>query len=224
VGNGFFEDMSVPSGVGEPTFIPLSWGTALVDLDNDGDLDLVVANGHIYPQVDGVPDALTYRQKNLLLENVGRGRFSDVTSQAGPGFGIVQSSRGLAAGDYDNDGDLDLLLTHLDEAPSLLRNDSTSGSWLTVICEVTPGEGTAIGTEVTVTVGDKKMIRDLASSESYVSVHDPRLHFGLGGASRADRIEVRWPDGTRTVRENVPANAFLKVRKNGSDPENAAPQ
>jgi hypothetical protein len=77
---------------------------------------------------------------------------------------------------------------------------------------------------VTVTVGDKKMIRDLASSESYVSVHDPRLHFGLGGASRADRIEVRWPDGTRTVRENVPANAFLKVRKNGSDPENAAPQ
>jgi len=217
-GEAFFEDVSEPSGVGPPTYTPLSWGTALADLDNDGDLDLVVANGHIYPQVDNVSDPLTYRQPNSLFENVGGGHFEDVTTMAGPGFSLVESSRGLAAGDYDNDGDLDLLISELDHAPSLLRNDSPGGRWLTVVCDAPPGRGPLIGTKVVVTVGKKTMTRDIASGASYLSVHDPRPHFGLGDASRADRVEVLWTDGTRTVRENVPANQFLRIVKGGDEP------
>jgi hypothetical protein len=173
-----------------------------------------VANGHIYPQVDAHPEfGLTYAQKNLLLENTGEARFRDATERAGPGFDLVQSSRGLAAGDYDNDGDLDLLISNLDEPPVLLRNDSATGAWLTIICEVPPGSGTLIGTRATLQAGGRTMIRDIASSGSFVSVHDRRLHFGLGSAEVADRIEIRWPDGAISILEEVPANRFITVRK-----------
>jgi len=213
-GAGFFEDVSDATGIGPATFPWLSWGALLADLDNDGDQDVVIANGHIYPQVDRHPEyEMTYAQKNLLLENDGTGRFADVTDEAGPGFAKVQSSRGLAAGDYDDDGDLDLLITQLDEAPVLLRNDSATGSWLTVVLEVPPGGGTAIGTRVVVEAAGRTQVRDLASSESFLSVHDPRLHFGLGPAQVADRVEVGWPDGGRTVLEDVAVNRFLTVRK-----------
>lgn len=216
-GGAFFDDVSEPSGVGPPTYTPLSWGAALADLDNDGDLDLVIANGHIYPQVDNVSDPLTFRQQNALLENVGGGHFEDVTTMAGPGFSLVESSRGLAAGDYDNDGDLDLLISELDHAPSLLRNDSPRGQWLTVVCDVPAGRGPLIGTRVVVTAGKKTWTRDIASGASFLSVHDPRPHFGLGNVPLADRVEVLWPDGTRTVRENVPANQFLRIVKGGDE-------
>jgi hypothetical protein len=213
-GSGFFEDVSDATGIGPLTYPWLSWGALLADLDNDGDQDAVIANGHIYPQVDRHPEyELTYAQKNLLLENDGTGRFIDVTDEAGPGFAKVQSSRGLAAGDYDNDGDLDLLITQLDEPPVLLRNDSATGSWLTVVLEVPPGEGTAIGTRVVVEAGGQTRFRDLASSDSYLSVHDPRLHFGLGSARVADRVEVVWPDGSRTVLEDVEVDRFVTIRK-----------
>lgn len=214
LGKGFFEDASAKAGVGEATFTSLSWGTALADLDNDGDLDLTIANGHIYPQVDDHPQfGLTYRQLNLLLENIDGEKFIDSTAESGPGFQLVKASRGLAAGDYDNDGDLDLLISNLDEPPSLLRNDSKRGAWLTLVLEVPPGQGTAVGTRVRVTVGDRILTRDAASGGSYLSVHDPRLHFGLGSASNADRIDVLWPDGTRTVRENVASNQFVTISK-----------
>ena len=116
-GDGFFQDASDDSAIGAATFQPLSWGTLLADLDNDGDDDLIVANGHIYPQVDDHPEfSQSYLQRDLLLENDGAGHFVEVGLDAGPGFAIERSSRGLAAGDYDNDGDLDLLFTALDEA------------------------------------------------------------------------------------------------------------
>jgi hypothetical protein len=213
-GQAFFDDASSGTGIGEATFLSLSWGTVFADLDNDGDQDLVIANGHIYPQVDGHPEfGMIYAQRNLLLENTGEGRFKDVTRRAGPGFALLQSSRGLAAGDYDNDGDLDLLISNLDEPPALLRNDTAGGSWLTVVLELPPGAGTGIGARVTVRAGGRTMIRDLSSSGSFLSSHDPRLHFGLGPVNRADLVEVRWPDGSRTSLEGVPANRFLHVRK-----------
>lgn len=213
LGGGFFEDVSAESGVGPPTFTPLSWGTAMADLDNDGDLDVVVVNGHIYPQVDRHPGILgTYAQRSLLLENAGNGRFVDATDRAGPGFQIARSGRGLAVGDYENDGDLDLLITSLDSPPALLRNESRSGAWLTVVCEA-PAGSTVLGTTVKVTAGGKSMTRDIASGDSYLSTHDPRLHFGLGEAASADSVEVTWPDGTRSLRTSVPARQFLTVRK-----------
>ena len=125
------------SGIGPATFLSLSWGCSLADFDSDGDLDLVIVNGHIYPQVDRHPNLnLSYAQKPLLLESLGAGKFVDAAARAGAGFAVARSSRGLAAGDYDNDGDIDLLITNLDAPPTLLRNDTRQGAWLTVACEV----------------------------------------------------------------------------------------
>ena len=213
-GDGFFDDVSATSGVGKVTYPSLSWGALLADLDNDGDQDLVVANGHIYPQVDAHPEfELSYAQRNQLLENDGTGQFTDVTDLAGPGMAQVRSSRGLAAGDYDNDGDLDLLVTHLDEPPSLLRNDSPGGAWLEVVFDVPPEDGPIVGTEVTLRVGKRTLIRDRSSGGSFLSVHDPRLHFGLGSADRIDLLEVRWPDGSRTELTDLPVNQSITVSK-----------
>jgi hypothetical protein len=213
-GDGFYDDVSEATGVGKVTYASLSWGTVLADLDNDGDQDLVVANGHIYPQVDAHPEfELTYAQRNHLLENDGTGQFAEVTDLAGPGLAQMRSSRGLAAGDYDNDGDLDLLVTHLDEPPSLLRNDSVGGAWVEVACEVPPGDGPVIGTEVKLRAGGRTMIRDRASGGSFLSAHDPRLHFGLGNATRIDLLEVRWPDGSRTELTDLAVDQLITVQK-----------
>ena len=217
LGQGAFEDASRETGVAKPTYRPLSWGTAFADLDNDGDLDIVIANGHIYPQVDRHPEVVgTYAQRNILLENMGAGAtplFRDATTEAGPGFEQVRSSRGVAVGDYDNDGDLDLLITHTDAPPSLLRNDTAGGAWLTVVCEGARGEINPIGARVTVRVGKGTQSRDIAAGDSYMSTHDPRLHFGLGQAATVDEVDVRWPDGSHSVRRNVAARQFLRIRK-----------
>ncbi len=137
VAGGLFDDVSRATGIGPMTFRAMAWGTALVDADNDGDLDLVVAQGHIYPQIDAHPEFEgRYAQRNLLAENLGARRaplFRDATPDAGPGFEAEFSSRGLAAGDIDNDGDINLLIANLDAAPTLLRNEGTGGSWLTVV-------------------------------------------------------------------------------------------
>jgi enediyne biosynthesis protein E4 len=216
VGGGVFEDVSRITALGPMTFRPLSWGTAFADLDNDGDLDVVVANGHIYPQIDAHPEFVgTFAQRNLLAENRGPGAtplFRDATTEAGPGFEEVKSSRGLAVGDYDNDGDLDLLITNLDGPPSLLRNDSTSGAWITVIPEGPRGEVAPIGTVVTVKAGGRLWREDVASGDSYMSTHDPRPHFGLGSASVVDEVDVRWPDGTHSTRRAVPVRQMLNVK------------
>ena len=225
LGGAFFEDVSKATGVGPLTYRPLSWGTAMADLDNDGDLDLVVANGHIYPQIDAHPELIgTYRQRNLLLENrrlrddapagaPPETLFRDATDAAGPGFQTERANRGLAVGDFDNDGRLDILITALDSPPALLHNEGPPGSWLTVVCEIPGGTAIPIGTKVTVTAGGRTMVRDIAAGDSYLSTHDPRPHFGLGKAEKADEVVVRWPDGTRSVRKDVPARQFLVVRK-----------
>ena len=133
---GLYDDVSRATGIGPMTFRNMGWGTAFVDPDNDGDLDIVVAQGHIYPQIDAHQEFEgAYAQKNLLAENLGPGKaplFHDATAEAGPGFEASFSSRGVAAGDYDNDGDVDLLIANLDAPPTLLRNDGAGGAWLTV--------------------------------------------------------------------------------------------
>jgi hypothetical protein len=225
LGGGFFEDVSRTTGVGPATRLPLKWGTALADLDNDGDLDLVVADGHIYPQIDRHPEIIgAYRQRNLLLENRSvradlpagappETLFRDASDDAGPGFRILRSHRGLAVGDFDDDGRLDLLVTALDEPPELLHNEGSSGAWLTVECEVPGGTAIPVGTRVTVTVAGRPTMRRIGAGDSYLSAHDPRLHFGLGAASSVDEVRVDWPDGSRSVRRNVAARQFLKILK-----------
>jgi hypothetical protein len=217
LGDGLFEDVSKRSGVGPATFRPLSWGTAFADLDNDGDLDLIVANGHIYPQIDRHPELIgTYAQRNLLLENrstPGAPLFADVTAEAGRGFELLRSNRGVAVGDFDNDGALDILISSLDSPPTLLHNESPKGSWLTVVCEGDRGGLGPVGTVVTIRAGGRTQRRDIAAGDSFLSTHDPRPHFGLGASETVDEVDVRWPDGSHTVRRNVAARQFLRVRK-----------
>jgi hypothetical protein len=212
LGGGLFDDASEETGVGPASWKFLSWGTAAGDFDSDGDLDLVVANGHIYPQIDRHPEIVgTYAQRNLLLENRG-GRFVEVGENAGPGFADEAAHRGLAAGDFDNDGDLDLLVSRLDQPPLLLRNDTPQGAWLTVVCVPASGGPPPPGTTVRVTAGGRTWRRDVAAGDSYASSQDPRLHFGLGSAGRIDRVEVDWPDGTKSVRRDVAPRQFLTIR------------
>jgi len=217
VGNGLFEDVSRASGVGPATFRFLKWGAALADLDNDGDLDLLQADGHIYPQIDRHPEIIgTFAQKSLLLENVstpGAPAFRDVTEQAGPGFQSLRSSRGLAVGDFDDDGRLDILMANIDAPPTLLRNVSRAGAWLTVVCENEHGGTNPIGTVVIVKAAGRTQWRDVAAGDSFLSSHDPRPHFGLGAANKVDVVEVTWPDGTRSVRRDVAAGRQLRIRK-----------
>jgi hypothetical protein len=175
--------------------------------------------------VDRHPDLkMTYLQPMHLLENDGSGSFTEAAGRAGPGFQAPIAGRGLAAGDYDNDGDVDLLVSVLDGPPVLLRNDTAGGAWLTVIPEVPPGRGTVVGTRVTVRAGGRVQVADVSSGESYLSANDPRLHFGLGRETSAARVEVRWPDGSVTVKDQVPAGRFLKVIKEpGGPPPDAKP-
>jgi len=216
LGGGMFEDVSKASGVGAATYKPLSWGTALADLDNDGAPELLVANGHIYPQIDKHPEIIgTYAQRILLLENKsrpGQPLFRDATAEAGPGLEPKHSYRGLAIGDFDNDGRLDVLVTALDAPPVLLHNEGRAGSWLTVACEGAHGEPDPIGTLVTIRASGRTQSQDIASGDSFLSTHDPRPHFGLGTAEKVDEVDVRWPDGTHSRRRDVPARQFLKVR------------
>jgi hypothetical protein len=213
LGNGAFEDVSEETGVGPATWKSLSWGTAFADFDADGDLDLVVANGHIYPQIDRHPELVgPYAQAMTLLENQG-GHFTDVSQAAGPGFAEPAAHRGLALGDYDNDGDLDVLVLRLDAPPTLLRNDTPQGAWLTVIPEGKNGGPPPPGTIVHVRAGGKTFVHDVQAGDSYASSHDPRLSFGLGAADDVDEVVVTWPDGSTTRRTAVRARQFLVVKR-----------
>ncbi|MCP4204646.1 MAG: CRTAC1 family protein [bacterium] len=205
LGDFLFEDTSVDLGVAQPTYSSLSWGPELVDLDHDGDLDLFVANGHIYPQADRAPPTAntSFRQTNLLLENTGGG-FVDASPRAGPGLAIQESSRGAAAGDVDHDGDVDLAIWNTDAPPSLLRNESTGGGgWLLVDAP------RAIRAKVE--TGGKTFFRHRVIGGSYVSVDDQRLHFGLGPAEDVVRLELTWPNGRRTVMLGLPVDVRLSV-------------
>jgi hypothetical protein len=136
-----------------------------------------------------------------------------VTADAGPGFQVVLASRGLAIGDYDNDGDLDILISNLDAPPTLLRNDTPQGAWLMVDCVGPRGGPAPPGTRVIVKAGGRSFRRDVSAGDSYAGSHDPRLHFGLGAARVADVVDVRWPDGGHTILKDVPLRQFLEVRR-----------
>ena len=213
LGDGRFADVTVAAGVANGGF---STSAAFFDYDNDGLLDLVSVNGHVYPQLDFAKRgaAAGYRQRKLLYHNRGDGTFDELGAQAGPVFTEERVSRGLAVGDLDNDGRLDLVINDLDGAPQVLRNQvEGAGHWLLVHLRGRGQMTDAIGAVVTVQAGPLRQMRNVRSGTSYLSQDDMRQHFGLGKAAQADAVLVLWPDGTKTKLENVKADQVLEVRQ-----------
>ena len=214
-GGGFFSDVSYPAGVGEPTVPYLGWATAFFDYDNDGHPDLFCANGHVYPEVQGRIRE-TYRQPLQLLRNLGNGKFTDFSEKAGfRAIGPV-SARGGAYADFDNDGDLDLVISVIDARPLLLLNDATERTpgahWLRLKLEGVKSNRGGIGARVKVTAGGRTQTASPRAGEGYLSSNDPRLHFGLGAASTAD-VEVSWPSGARSRHKGLAAGREYVIRE-----------
>ena len=207
-----FSDITVRSGVGPATRPYVGFGVVFFDYDNDADLDIAIANGHVLANVARLRAGASYAQRNLLLRNNG-GRFQDMKDQAGPGFLPEMVSRGLAAGDIDNDGDLDLLVTNNNASPNLLLNEGGSGNAVIVRALGTTSNRSAIGTRLTLTAGQRRQIRDIQSGSSYLAQNDLRAHFGLGQSTQSERLEIRWPGGMTEVVENLPANHVITVRE-----------
>jgi hypothetical protein len=193
-----FEDATVASGVAAATFERMGWGAAFLDADLDGRLDLFVANGHIFSDVGDFP-ALgeTYRQKNQLFLNEGA-RLRDVSAGAGGGLRVEKSSRGLAVGDLDDDGDLDLVVSNVDDVPTLLENRQATGRHWVAFRLSSPGRNRfAIGARVTLDAGGRRQVREVRSGGSYLSQGDLRAHFGLGAHAGPVDVEVQMPGGGR---------------------------
>jgi hypothetical protein len=212
-----FTDIPLRSGLAvNPNYV--LWGTGFFDFDNDGEQDLFQSAGHVFLEVQKIDARESFRQQRLLYRNLGQGRFEDVSSQAGPGVTTTaHSSRGTAFGDYDNDGDVDVLIMNMNEPPSLLRNDLPAGAghWLKLELEGRPdGKGSPrfpAGAIAVVEAGERRFTNVLLSQSSYLSVNDPRLHFGLGAATRADRVTVRWPSGAVEEFKAIAADALYRL-------------
>jgi len=211
-GKGNFDDVTIRSGLAVETRY-VGWGTGMVDLDNDGLLDLFVVTGTVYPEVEKKLPTYPFRTPRLVFRNLGDGRFEELIEEAGPGVSDVHSSRGCAFGDFDNDGDIDVLVWNMNEPPSLLRNDlAGNGHWLKVQLVGVRSNRSAIGARVTVRYGNKQQAQEVSAQSSFYSVNDRRLHFGLGPETTA-HLTIRWPNGAIETIPNVSANQLVVVRE-----------
>ena len=209
------------AGIAGPTFMRMGWGTAFFDADLDGKLDLFFANGHIFPDIDKFPQlGETYRQKNQLLLNLGS-RFRDVSERAGAGLQIAAVGRGLAVGDLDNDGDLDLVVSNTDGTPTVLENrQATKHHWVAVRAVAPAGNRFAIGAKVTVSGGGARQIREIRSGGSFLSQNDLRAYFGLGDYAGPVDVEIRMPGGRRWAWTQLPSDRLhqLTLSESASHP------
>jgi enediyne biosynthesis protein E4 len=212
-GDGTFYDATYKGGLGTNTQY-LGWGIGLFDFDNDGWKDIFIANGHVYPEIDRHNLHISYKQRKILYKNRGNGRFEDVSMQSGPGISLSRSSRGCAFGDFDNDGDVDIVINNMNDAPSLLRNDGANkNNWILVKCLGTRSNRSAIGARVRVVTAGHAQIEEVMSGSSHLSQNDLRLHFGLGQASKVDLMEVRWPSGLRESFRDIASNQLIVIQE-----------
>jgi hypothetical protein len=212
-GKGNFDDVSSQAGLAvERRYI--CWGTDLVDFDNDGYPDILIVSGTVYPELESIfPVKFPRETPRLLFRNQGDGTFKELGDEAGPAISARHSSRGCAFGDFDNDGDMDVLIMNRNEPPSLLRNDSPPGNhWIKIRLEGTKSNRSAIGARVLAHYGGKVQAQTVTSQLSYLSVNDPRLHFGLGDATTAD-IEIHWPSGAKESYAGLPGNQLHTIKE-----------
>lgn len=213
LGKMSFEDVTMAAGFGAQTQY-VSWGAGMPDLDNDGWPEIAFVTGNVYPEVEKHFKQYAYRGPRIVFQNLGNGRFADVTRQCGEGANAPHTSRGAAFGDFDNDGDLDWLIMNMNEPPSLLRNDyAGKNNWLKIKVVGVKSNRTGLGARVAVTAGDRKQSQAVLSQTSYYSHDDMRLHFGLGANAKADRIEIFWPSGQVDVLKETAANQVIRVKE-----------
>jgi len=212
-GKGNFEDVSAQAGLGkEHRFI--DWGTGVADFDNDGNPDILIVSGTVYPELEKIfPSRFPAQTPRLIFRNRGNGTFVELGDETGPGISARHCSRGCAFGDFDNDGDIDVLVMNRNEPPSLLRNDAPKENhWIKIRLEGTKSNRSAIGARVLAHYGGKVQAQSLTSQISYISVNDPRLHFGLGAATTAD-IEIFWPSGAKESYSSLAANQLHTIKE-----------
>jgi hypothetical protein len=219
LGGGTFEDATFTAGLGKHTQY-LGWGCGFFDFDNDGWPDILICNGHVYPEVEQLRTEAGYAQRKLLYRNLRNGKFEDISEEVGPGISAPSASRGCAFGDFDNDGDIDFVVNCVNEAPQLIRCDSSlNNSWIKVRTIGVKSNRSGIGARlrcVTRVAGETKphsQIDEVRSGGGYFSQNDLRVHFGLGKAERVDLLEIRWPSGVVDTLRDVKANQLIFVKE-----------
>jgi hypothetical protein len=220
-GDGTFTDNVYLSGLGIHTQF-LGWGVHFLDVDHDGLKDVLIINGHVYPEVDKANLSTSYRQRRLLYWNVGKGRFVDLSETAGPGISEPWSSRGSAQADLDNDGSLEVVINNMGARPSLLKNSAPKKNWLLTSLAGTQCNRDGFDARVFVYAGAERLSGEVHGSSGFLSQNDPRQHFGLGEHARYDRIEVLWPGGDREVFAGGDANRIVVLKQGEGKPAGAA--
>jgi len=222
LGDANFEDRTYPSGLGVNTRL-LGWGVGFFDMDNDGWLDILMSNGHVYPEVDKSNADLKYAEHKYLYRNLQNGRFEEVTDKGGPGILENAPARGCAFGDYDNDGDIDVAVNCVNAIPQLLRCDSTlKRNWIKIKLSGVKSNRSGIGSRVTVTAKTKPdapkplaQMDELRSGGSYFSQNDLRMHFGLDQATKVDMVEIKWLSGQVDRLEDLEVNRLYVIQEGG---------
>ncbi|MDQ3061293.1 MAG: CRTAC1 family protein [Acidobacteriota bacterium] len=211
-GRDFFDDASRLAGFDHTRYV--QWGTGFADFDNDGWADILTVTGNVYPEVEKFFKEYPHRSPRLVYQNLGNGRFRDVSAQTGAGISEPKSSRGCAFGDYDNDGDVDVLVMNMNEPPLLLRNNLKSDNhWLTLKLVGTKSNRSAIGSRVVIKNGGRVQTQEVTAQTSYYSHNDLRLHFGLGANRQVDSIEIRWANGQTEIIKNIAAAKFITIKE-----------
>lgn len=211
LGGWFFDDATYPAGLGLLTKI-VGWGVEFLDIDHDGWKDIFMANGHIYPELEGTPVGESYRQPKIVYWNLRNGAFRDITS-ASEAFTQPRSSRGVATGDLDGDGAVDVIAVNINEQPSLYRMEVDRGNAILVELVGTKSNRSAIGARVTVEAGSLKLVDEVRSGSSFASQPDFRLHFGVGAAASINKVRVRWPNGTIEDVGGVLINRWITIKE-----------
>jgi hypothetical protein len=209
-----FTDVSYMAGIAQPTTPYVGWGDAFIDFDNDGWLDFVLVNGHVYPQVDSIAEGARYHEPAILFLSQHNGTFKNISKLVGEPFQAPRVSRGLAVGDLFNDGHIDLVIENLKGAPLLLRSQGGAPNhWISLELEGTKSNRLALNARARVTAGDLVQTNEVRSGGSYLSQNDLRIHFGLGSKDRVDKVEIFWPSGSTEVLTNLAADRFYALKE-----------